>query len=478
MKLIRFTALVTASFVAVALSPDSQAKVGTQDFENENGIVAVKIPANQKGAYPLQGLASASIVYVELVERGFTRHIAFYPKNKLPQIVGPVRSLRETDFDVLDQFGKVDIYVSGRSLEREYMLSQLAKTKHTIYVGEGLHQRPTGCEDPFCDFLEGSKVSSGYSGPGLTNRQILEKAGLEGGSIPLKIKKKGVPIKGLKIEYEKTPYSEWIPRSIRWDSKKRVWIYSASGRSSTLESINGKKTKGNTSSTTAIIQFTSAKNAGNGYTCRPMPEGGPVAVPFTNTVGKGRGLLLRDEKMYDITWSRSKSTESTKYKFLDGSPATISGQPWVFLVPTNLTKTNVSYTNGKKALLTPKPPSPNWNFSTNVLSERKKCEATSQISVKSLGNGSSVITVKSSFDSLLAKPVKKVKLKIKLVGKSEKTFVTNSEGEVMIKSSIKNISYVEIAKQKITGQTFKANRWTKVANVKGAEIQMSAVNVN
>jgi Protein of unknown function (DUF3048) N-terminal domain len=87
-----------------AASPASSAPAVVS---GESGIVAVKIPASQRGAYPLYGLKAADIIYVEAVERGFTRHIAIYGTDRVPAKVGPVRSLRETDFHLLDAFGKV-----------------------------------------------------------------------------------------------------------------------------------------------------------------------------------------------------------------------------------------------------------------------------------------------------------------------------------------------------------------------------------
>ncbi|MEY4639071.1 MAG: hypothetical protein RLY13_69, partial [Actinomycetota bacterium] len=50
----------------------------------ESGVVAVKVPAHQKGAYPLKGLKAAALIYVAPVERGFTRHIALYGTDKVP----------------------------------------------------------------------------------------------------------------------------------------------------------------------------------------------------------------------------------------------------------------------------------------------------------------------------------------------------------------------------------------------------------
>ncbi|MEY2674294.1 MAG: putative lipoprotein YerB precursor [Actinomycetota bacterium] len=431
----------------------------------ESGVVAVKVPAHQKGAYPLKGLKAAALIYVAPVERGFTRHIALYGTDKVPEVVGPVRSLRETDFPVLDQFGKVRVYASGRSLERDIMLNLLSRTKHILRVNSNENLREMyfapGCVDPFCDFLKGTKIAGRGTGLSMSNANILKEAGLSTGALPASVKSTGRSIKSMKIIYRKTPYNDPIPRTIIWNASKKVWIYEASGRSSTIDVVGGKSVAGQTSSASAIIQFTTAKNAGSAFTCRIMPEGGPDAVPYTNSVGKGLGFLLRDGKIYDITWSRSSSTATTSYKFKNGSKVKVTGQPWIYLVPTNLTTGSVTYANGAKVAFAPKPSTPKWSFSTNVLKERKSCEAPTAIKVSKASATSTIIKVTSNFDTLNYVPVKGVKVKVKITGKGYVTLTTSAAGTVTVKAASSKVTSATIAKQTVAGQKYAAKSWKK-----------------
>src|SRR5690606_13459808 len=59
---------------------------------------------NVAAARPPTGLAPAEVVYVEPVEGGFTRLLALYGEQK-PPVVGPVRSARESDLQLLAQYG-------------------------------------------------------------------------------------------------------------------------------------------------------------------------------------------------------------------------------------------------------------------------------------------------------------------------------------------------------------------------------------
>src|SRR5262245_47780536 len=64
-------------------------------------VLAVKID-NVSAARPQAGLDSADVVYAEQVEGGLSRLMAVYA-SRLPKVVGPVRSARESDLDLLRQ---------------------------------------------------------------------------------------------------------------------------------------------------------------------------------------------------------------------------------------------------------------------------------------------------------------------------------------------------------------------------------------
>ncbi len=75
-------------------------------------VLAVKID-NVAPARPHTGLEGADIVYVEQVEAGLSRILAVYSAD-LPPVIGPVRSARETDLELLRQFDRPALAFSGR----------------------------------------------------------------------------------------------------------------------------------------------------------------------------------------------------------------------------------------------------------------------------------------------------------------------------------------------------------------------------
>lgn len=77
-------------------------------------ILAVKID-NIVNARPQTGINSADVVYAIEVEGGISRFLTIFDSNHLPpgNAVGPVRSARESDLPILQQYGKVAFAYSG-----------------------------------------------------------------------------------------------------------------------------------------------------------------------------------------------------------------------------------------------------------------------------------------------------------------------------------------------------------------------------
>ena len=76
-----------------------------------NEVIAVKVE-NIAAARPQVGLRSADIVFAEEVEGAQTRLVAVY-HTRFPKRLGPVRSARSTDVQLLPLFGKPGLVYSG-----------------------------------------------------------------------------------------------------------------------------------------------------------------------------------------------------------------------------------------------------------------------------------------------------------------------------------------------------------------------------
>src|SRR6266851_3125524 len=73
--------------------------------------LSVKIE-NAPDSRPQTGLQNADVVYEQVVEDGITRFLAVYNSN-IPPVVGPIRSGRIMDPDLLTPLGGIFVYSGG-----------------------------------------------------------------------------------------------------------------------------------------------------------------------------------------------------------------------------------------------------------------------------------------------------------------------------------------------------------------------------
>ena len=119
--LIAMLSLATVMVALVALLPgdkitlpfikDAQVNSLTGLEGSDGPVLVVKID-DTTYAHPQIGLKEADVVYIEQVEGGLTRLAAVF-SSKIPAIVGPVRSARISDIELLAQYGKVGFAYSG-----------------------------------------------------------------------------------------------------------------------------------------------------------------------------------------------------------------------------------------------------------------------------------------------------------------------------------------------------------------------------
>jgi hypothetical protein len=95
-------------------------------------LLIVKVE-NSENARPQSGLDAADVVIEELVEGGITRFMVLL-HGQLPPAVGPVRSARPVDVDLLSGFGASGFAYSGARAEVEGLLSAVP----SIRVVEGV----------------------------------------------------------------------------------------------------------------------------------------------------------------------------------------------------------------------------------------------------------------------------------------------------------------------------------------------------
>ena len=278
-------------------------------------VLAVKID-NIVNARPQTGLQSADMVYVIPVEGGLTRFMAVYSSH-IPKVVGPVRSARQSDLDILRQFGRPAFAWSGA-------------TPHLVPFIE---------RSPIVDlYVLRAGVSGYYRDPDraapsnlyANARQLVQEAkgaskardiGFQFGTLPAG----GKPAGSYSVKYPAASYT------FRWSAKARRWLAWIDG--APAMATEGGQLGGST----VIIQYTQvATSRFEEYGGRP---------PYAKSTGSGRAVILRDGKEFTVGWSRPSLEGGTVYTLPDGQRMQFApGQVWVVLAPEN----HQSYVNASK----------------------------------------------------------------------------------------------------------------------------------
>jgi hypothetical protein len=269
-------------------------------------VVAVKID-NSPLARPFhRGLDEASIMYQELMEGGATRFLAVYAPATGNQ-VGPVRSIREGDIELLQQFGKIALGGSGANTGVLATLADAERKGIVLDVSYDTIRTP---------YIKAEKRKDAYNF--FTSPQKLDQT-----------KPSGTKVKDIGLRFAPLPTGAGFPApgaAVSFSPLSRVsFSYdAASGRYAVLQ--DGDRMKGY-NPTNVVVQHTQIR--GTAYT-----DVLGNATPYTDTVGKGAVAVFRDGRRLSGTWRRIAPHVGTR--FLDDKGRDLPLKPGptlVLLVP-------------------------------------------------------------------------------------------------------------------------------------------------
>jgi hypothetical protein len=273
---------------------------------SSNPVVAIKVEDTDE-ARPQAGLNQADIVYIEQVEGGLTRLLAVFDTH-LPSNVGPVRSTRNDDPEIVAQYGPI-IYVASGGSRAEYRPLDRSKL-HTVINDRGGpgFRRDNNRPVPHNLFSDLSYVAKKVKGPkaggiGLTWSPKIGNAATAGPTVSTTVG--GTPV------------------VFHWSAGAHRYIRYHGGQPDRLS--NGQPV----ATTNVIVQFV----AGNVYAADIDPAGNPAW--YQHTVGSGRVVVFRDGKRIEGRWSRPHFGSGTRLVDLHGKPIALApGGAWFALVNT------------------------------------------------------------------------------------------------------------------------------------------------
>jgi hypothetical protein len=268
-------------------------------------VLAVKID-NIVYARPQTGLTDADIIYVLPVEGGLSRFLAIFSSH-IPPVIGPVRSARQDDIDLLRQFGRPAFAYSGAQPQ---LLPFVERARIVdLYVG----RHPAGY------FRSSSRIAP-YNLYAHTST-LLKEASSASKAHNIGFTFGPAPHGGRLITSESVSYPAasfrftWFQPNKDW----LVWIDGARG-----ETTEGRQL----APSTVVIQYTTVSTSA-------FKEEG-LRPPYAQTVGSGYALVLRDGRAYMARWSRPNWNVGTTFTTLGGQPMNFArGQVWIVLVGKN-----------------------------------------------------------------------------------------------------------------------------------------------
>ncbi|MYS94410.1 MULTISPECIES: DUF3048 domain-containing protein [Streptomyces] len=276
-----------------------QPEPGTSAAATGSSVLAVKLD-NAPAARPHTGVDAADVVYAEQVEGGLSRLMAVYA-TRLPEAVGPVRSARESDLELLRQFDRPTLAFSGAQKKLLPLIDRAPLRAKTPGNAPDAFFRGGGKPAPHNLYLRPERIVP--EDPG----QAALTTGFHYGSAPAG----GTATTSQTVRYPAARFT------FTWSDSQDRWLVGMDGAPATT--ADGKRM----AAATVVVQYVKVRESafrdflGNN-------------TPYTETVGSGKAEVLRDGRAYDVNWKREGATDGTAFTTGDGTPVNFAkGQVWV-----------------------------------------------------------------------------------------------------------------------------------------------------
>lgn len=270
-------------------------------------VVAVKID-NAPAARPQVGIGDADLLIETMVEGGLTRFTALYPAENLPDLVGPVRSLRPVDADLLALFRPVVVSTGGQPFVTGAV--RAAGARLATPRDSAAFQR-----------LERPSPHDLFATPALA----LEEQGTpQAGPLPWVT---GTWPGGEAGESATIPFS--ADNTVEWRFEGGRYLrYEEGAPVSLFQDAGGTRVPFERD--VLVLMLVARHSAG--YT-----DGNGVDVPTFDVIGSGRVLIFFDGEKIEGTWTRSAQVDPYLFADADGNPLPIpTGRVYLGVVPREL----------------------------------------------------------------------------------------------------------------------------------------------
>jgi hypothetical protein len=288
-------------------------------------VLAVKID-NAVAARPHVGIDRADVVYELPVEGGITRFIAIY-QSRDARAVGPIRSSRLSDIDLLAEYGRPLLAFSGAA---GYVLDALAGANLVLLphgANGSIYWRESGRYAPHNLMSATRPLYGAGAGRGATRPPRPFAFGELPAAIPFRTWPPEPPPRST------LPGRSGLHARISFSSESwtAVWDY----RTGLYRRSHGSvphRTAGGTRITAQNVIIMSIVSRIGGAS-----DKAGNTTPQLQFVGSGGAVLLRDGRRFEGRWSRASLAQATRFTDRRGRPFVLSpGNTWIEVVPTDV----------------------------------------------------------------------------------------------------------------------------------------------
>jgi hypothetical protein len=270
-----------------------------------NPSLAVKID-NHEAARPQINLDRTDLVFEELVEGGLSRYVAVW-QSDIPDQVGPVRSIRPMDPDIITPFGGIVAYSGGQQVFVDMMKATPVINSVFDYDTTGLFSRVDGRESPHDVVLKAAELVGRNSAVAPPSQQFAYAGSVAASTAAID----GTPVTQINARFSTARWPGWS-----WDAAGQAYLRSQEGAPDLT--VAG-----------ARLQAT------NVLVLRVAIDSTYGEVPKTILIGSGEGWVSAGGKTVHATWS--KDAQGSPIRLADDNGVTIRlapGNSWIELIPT------------------------------------------------------------------------------------------------------------------------------------------------
>lgn len=269
-----------------------------------NASIAAKID-NHPDARPQVGLERTDLVFEELVEGGLTRYVAVW-QSDIPDLLGPVRSIRPMDPDIISAFGGIVAYSGGQ--ERFVNLMRQAPVYNAIH----------GQADTASTFFRGTQARAPHNVIVKAKELLAQHADLVApaqqfnfaSTIPLS----SAPTEGAPQRIISYRFSQEMAGSWTWDAASSRYLREQ-GRGPDLDTNRAQ-----IGATNVVVLR--------------VPVTVSADIPKTELIGTGEAWVSTGGSTMHATWSKASATSPIKILGDNGFTTRLAaGNTWIELVP-------------------------------------------------------------------------------------------------------------------------------------------------